>query len=68
MQQYYMVLNPQTNYTAYKHDDYQAAKREAIRLARLHPGNEFVVLCAVASVAKDDVRVDEVHCSDHIPF
>jgi hypothetical protein len=68
MQQYYMVLQPSTNYTRYKHSDYQAAKAEAMRLARAHSGQEFVVLAAVATIVKDDIKVDEVPASDHIPF
>lgn len=68
MKQFYMVLQPSTNYTRYRHDDYQAAKVEAMRLARANPGQEFIVLCAVCTVTKDDVKVDEVPASDHIPF
>lgn len=68
MQQYYMVLQPSTNYTSYRHNDYQVAKAEAIRLAKNNPGKEFVVLAAVATIVKDDVKVDEVPASDHIPF
>lgn len=68
MQQFYMVWNPATKYTAYKHDDYQMAKTEATRLARNNPGQEFVVLCAVATLCKQDVLCDEVPANDHIPF
>jgi hypothetical protein len=68
MQQFYMVLNPATNFTRFRHQDYQSAKAEAMRLARNHPGQDFIVLSAVASVVKDDLRVDEVPASDHIPF
>lgn len=67
MQKFYMVLQPQTNYTRYRHNDYQAAKTEAMKLARNNPGQEFIVLLAICTVAKQDVIVDEVPC-DEIPF
>lgn len=50
-----------------KHSTYAAAKAEAKRLARSHPGKRFVVLAAASAFVKDDVR--EVRFTDdHIPF
>lgn len=41
-----------------KHRDYTAAKAEAQRLARQHPGRRFVVLAAAVAFVKRDL--DEV--------
>lgn len=67
MQKYYMVLCAQTGYSRYKHESYQSAKDEAVRLARQNPGNDFVVLLGVATVKKNDVVIDELE-RDEIPF
>lgn len=67
MKPYYMVLNTSTKFTQYKHDSYGAAKAEAIRLARVHAGQEFVVLAATASIKMQDVVIDEV-ATDDLPF
>ena len=39
-----------------RHSSKHDAQREAERLANQHPGYEFIVLEALASVAKSDVR------------
>ena len=56
-----------------RHPSRQSAKREAERLARANPGEEFVVLEAVATVAKCDLvwtqnDRDESETDDDVPF
>lgn len=39
-----------------KHASYAAAREEARRLARVAPGQRFVVLAAAVAYVKDDIR------------
>lgn len=50
----------------YKHASYGSALDEAKRLARLH-GQKFHVLCSVATVELNDLKIDELQI-DNIPF
>jgi len=70
MKPFYMVLNPATYYTKYRHESYRNAKEEAVRLARQHPGIEFIILQAMATAKINDVIVDEVkpENDDNVPF
>lgn len=56
---FFTVWNPTTGYTKYRHDDYDAAKQEAERLAGLHKGMEFYVLGAMARSIKKDIDTQE---------
>lgn len=49
-QPFFLVWNPQSGYTKYRHETEEAAAEEARRLAVLHPGKEFIVLRPVESV------------------
>lgn len=65
---YFVVWNPSSGYTRFKHESEQAAEREAQRLAREHKGQEFVVL-ATRSVSKSsDVTTERFEPEDQIPF
>lgn len=50
---FWMVLGEGT--PTYRHPSQESAEREAERLARMVPGQSFVVLEAVSSVCKSDV-------------
>lgn len=67
MKNFYMVLCESTGYTKYKHENYESAKQEAVRLARQNPDHDFLVLSALATVKKNDIVIDEV-LNDDIPF
>lgn len=67
--QFWMVWNPCGNQPRVRHDSERAAVTEAERLARLNPGEHFIVLEAVAlrvvdNMQKVDLRVD----GDEVPF
>ena len=47
---FWMVWNPGNRAPSFKHKTQDAAKQEAERLAKLHPGKEFVVLQSVGTV------------------
>lgn len=74
MYKFWVVWNPQDRNPMYKHGQYQAAKDEAKRLARLNPDQEFHVLEQVGMAKKNDVSffVHEEpgrYCQDdEIPF
>lgn len=69
---FWLVWNPATKYAAHRHSDYPSAKAEALRLARLHPGQEFFILGTHGRIVKTDVHVDEWGMAelftDEIPF
>lgn len=67
---FYIVWSP-TGPTPprHRHDDFDSADREAKRLARVHPGNEFFVMGAVRSAKVNDLIVTNYHVIDDlIPF
>lgn len=52
-----------------RHETYAIAEAEAMRLARVHPGQEFIVLAAMAVAKKTDVVVDRIgQLDDWLPF
>lgn len=59
-----------------RHESWQSAKAEAMRLSRLHPGTQFNVYALVAEFEKPDVTVRMVSPArsgadlhpDDIPF
>lgn len=65
----FYVLCPRTHYTEHQHPDYEAAKTEAERLAREHPGDKFVILKPVAMCKKSDIIWElPLETDDEIPF
>ena len=69
--QFWMVWNPLGYQPRMKHWNEDAAVREAKRLARENPGQQFYVLEAIAGVEKIDVAVHTYRASDsewEIPF
>lgn len=68
---FYMIWNSaRSNMPSYKHGTYQAAEKEATRLASLNPGKEFIVLQAVCSIKKQNVEkvIFTKSIDDEIPF
>lgn len=65
---YYLVWNPDTGYTKFRHYNLYVATEEAKRLARQHPGSEFVVLQAVRSVKVNDILIEEYDTREELPF
>lgn len=53
----------------FKHSDYEAAEREANRLAEKNPGKDFIVLRACKAVAIN-IKLDTsyTYIEDEIPF
>lgn len=70
MEGFWMVVGRGT--PTYRHETLMGAREEAERLARLHPGDEFVVLKSVCRVVKTDVTWSAyVHTNapgDEVPF
>lgn len=63
---FWMVWNPQRNPPSHRHSLKHNAVREAERLARLHPGDEFYVLEAVELRTVNDMK--RVKLEYPIPF
>jgi hypothetical protein len=57
--QFWVVWNEDGGSPTFKHPDYASARKEAQRLARIAPGQRFVVLAAAVSFVKRDL--DETH-------
>ena len=64
---FFVVWCPSNGPPRVRHATQEAAEKEASRLARMHPGTEFIVLEAVSAAIKDDVRVTQFD-SVSIPF
>lgn len=56
-ERYWLVWNPQTARTSFKHPTEHSATTEAERLARLNPGEMFVVLTPVSARKVDDMQI-----------
>ena len=57
-QSFFVVWNPQAGPPTYRHPTYDDARREAVRLARMNNGQEFIVLEARAiAKVRDPVEV-----------
>lgn len=57
-QSFFVVWNPQAGPPTFRHSSYEDARREAVRLAGLHKGYEFIVLEARAiAKVRDPVEV-----------
>ncbi len=65
---FYVVWQPDSGYTKFRHPSRNAAIQEAKRLALAHRGKEFIVLCSSLSVIVDEVRIEEFGPDDGIPF
>ena len=65
---FWMVLG--SGEPSFHHSSSESAKREAERLARLHPGSTFTVLQSVCQVVKSDVSWQTHHLDDgtEVPF
>lgn len=64
---FWVVWNPQGHSPTFRHDTEISAYEEAERLARLIPGQEFIVLGSVASCRKNEVTW-VAHDESDIPF
>jgi len=65
-QAFWMVLGK--GLPVFRHPDETGARREAERLAREYPGEEFVVLQSVATVRKSDISWEDHDPEFQIPF
>ena len=70
MEGFWMVVGIGT--PTHRHKTLMSARTEAERLARLYPGQEFVVLKSVSRVQKSDVQWTAYMCThgpgDDVPF
>jgi hypothetical protein len=69
---FYLVWREGGGCPTFKHPDYTSAAREAERLARGNPGQEFVVIAPVMGFKKTDVEQIRYETADdldaEIPF
>lgn len=57
MNKFWYVFNPEGRQPTYQHGTLMSAQTEATRLARLNPGQRFIVLEAIEFHQKVDVQV-----------
>lgn len=68
-ERFWIVWNPKSpRPPTYRHRSEESARDEAERLARLNPGQEFIVLGAVASVRVVDVQWTEYRTDADLPL
>jgi len=66
---FWFVWNENGNAPRHKHISVESAATEAQRLARMNPGDAFIVLQSVCSFQVDNMqRVDLRPSNDEIPF
>lgn len=68
---FFVVWNPATGYTKFKHPTQEAADKEAERLARENRNSEFLVMAPVARFKAVDVtkeKFDYYLKEEDIPF
>lgn len=65
-QTFWMVWNPARNAPTCKHESLDSAEREAKRLARINPDEQFFVLESVSGWVKSDVQ--RIDLDPAIPF
>lgn len=66
---FWVVWNPEGGPPRVRHPSERDADREAIRLAREHRGQTFIVLRSVCSLVAEDIRRTEYEPEfDGIPF
>ncbi len=70
MDRFWLVWNPNGNAPRFKHETESSARQEAERLARLHSGETFILLEAVAAVKKPEppVQWEELIDPDEVPL
>jgi len=68
---FWLVWNPKTGYTMFRHESKEGARAEAERLAIAHPGDTFIVLTPHSACKRTDVQWQERQNAPHddgIPF
>lgn len=65
---FWFVWNPAGHAPTYKHFNEGEAIREAERLAKQNPGQDFIVLQSVTLYRKDDVLRINLRARDDAPF
>jgi hypothetical protein len=58
-QPFFVVWQPSTGYTKYRHTSQEAAEEEAVRLAKQNLGQEFIVLLSMSSLVVNKVQREE---------
>lgn len=69
--QFWMVWNPNRNPPTHRHDTEASAETEAERLAKLNPGEHFIILEAVGLRVVDNmqrVNLRDAGHFDEVPF
>lgn len=62
---FWLVWTQDGHNPKYRHESYQAAQKEAERLAAINPRQHFYVVEAIGFAVKTDVRFEKL---DEIPF
>jgi hypothetical protein len=65
---FWFVWNPDGRAPSFRHQTIESATQEAERLARLNPGNTFVVLESVCARRVDDMLRIEMRPDLDVPF
>lgn len=65
---FWFVWNPQGHNPQHKHPTLDSALREAERLARINPGQTFIVLQSVQALTVDNIQRTDLRPASEIPF
>ncbi len=65
---FWLVWNPNNRNPTHRHSSEASATSEAERLARLHPGETFVVLESVCARRVDDMLRLDMRQDREVPF
>jgi hypothetical protein len=66
---FWLVWSPTgSNPPQYRHPSEEGAEQEAERLARAHPGSEFIVLQSVSSRLVESMRCLDLRPKADLPF
>lgn len=66
--EFWMVWNPAGRNPTHRHFTFEAAKSEAYRLSKQHPGHDFFVLKAVGGYSLPAPGPQAIIIDDGIPF
>ena len=65
---FFVVWNPERKAPIHRHSTIAHAQAEAERLARMAPGQTFIVLAPLLEVVRSDIVVTHYDTHEEVPF